>query len=102
MMLRGGMKPPKTIIHIWLLILLTLLPLAASADSIPPIISTLSDGAVTANPVLNIAGQVPPGSSWASITVNGVSVKVDADGNFSHTIRLITGANTVIITATDQ
>ena len=54
-------------------------------DSINPnlTISTLADGTVTSNPTLNVSGNATDNVALQSVTVNGSSVQLDADGNFS-------------------
>ncbi|WP_129127958.1 beta strand repeat-containing protein [Geomonas oryzae] len=60
-------------------------------------ISTLSDQAVTANQVLNVAGSAATGVT--TLTVNGQTANLAADGSFSFPIKLAAGANTVEVVA---
>ena len=63
-------------------------------------VSTLADGAVTNNAILNVAGTVADTSGVATLTVNGAAVNV-AGGGFSFPVTLQEGANTITITTTD-
>jgi hypothetical protein len=63
-------------------------------------ISSLSDGAVTGNATLNVAGTVSDASGIASLTVNNVAVTVTS-GSFSYPLTLTSGANTITTVATD-
>ncbi|WP_162604721.1 MSCRAMM family protein [Geomonas edaphica] len=60
-------------------------------------LSTLSDQAVTANQVLNVAGSAATGVT--TLTVNGQTANLAADGSFSFPIKLVAGANTVEVVA---
>lgn len=65
-------------------------------------LSMLSDGAVTANPVLNISGSASDaGSGLKVLTVNGLDAASDASG-FSRAFKLVEGTNTVTVTADDN
>ena len=72
-------------------------------DTTPPElqISALSDGSLTANPALNISGTVTDPSGIADLTINSQSVTVDQNGGFSYVLTLMSGANTITVTATD-
>ena len=63
-------------------------------------ISSLSDGAVTGNATLNVAGTVSDASGVASLTVNNVAVTVTS-GSFSYPLTLAAGANIITTVATD-
>ncbi|BCS55753.1 hypothetical protein [Geobacter sp. SVR] len=63
-------------------------------------LSTLSNGAITNNPTLNVTGTVTDGSGVASLTINGAGVAVNSDGTFSHALTLAAGANTIQTVAT--
>ena len=65
-------------------------------------LSTLSDGAVTTNPVLNISGAVTGPNGIQSLTINGVQITFSSDGGFSFPVQLDLGANTITIVATDN
>ncbi|HET6419778.1 MAG TPA: Ig-like domain repeat protein [Geobacteraceae bacterium] len=65
-------------------------------------VSTLSDGAVTTSPVLNISGSVTGPNGIQSLTLNGTTVPLLSDGGFSFPIQLALGANNIIIVATDN
>ena len=70
----------------------------------PPVlsVSTLSNGAWTKIPTLNVAGTATAANILKSVTVNGMPVTVaTADGSFSQAITLISGANIVTTVATD-
>ncbi len=81
-------------------------PIAASwlVDTTGPDVklSMLPDGAVTANPVLNISGSVSDaGSGLKVLTVNGVDATSAAAG-FSRAFKLAEGINTITVTANDN
>jgi large repetitive protein len=77
-------------------------PLMVSEELDPPLLSlsTLSSGAVTANPVLNIMGSATDASGVASLTVNGTDLTAQA-GLFSCAIPLAAGQNSIEVTALD-
>jgi large repetitive protein len=77
-------------------------PLTISEELVPPLLSlsTLSSGAVTANPVLNLMGSATDASGIASLTVNGIDLTAQA-GLFSCAIPLATGQNSIEVTALD-
>ena len=65
--------------------------------------STLTDGAITNNATLNVAGTVTDvGSGVKSLTVNGQVATLNGDGSFSVAVTLVDGANAVTTTATDN
>jgi len=77
-------------------------PLAVSEELVPPLLSlsTLSSGAATANPVMNITGSASDASGIASLTVNGVDLSAQA-GLFSSAILLAAGNNSIEVSALD-
>lgn len=77
--------------------------LTVAFNASPPslTISTLSDGAVTTSPVLNISGSVTGPNGIQSLSVNGTSVPLLSDGSFSFPVQLAVGANSITIVATD-
>ena len=77
--------------------------LPPALDTINPVlsISTLSDGAITNNPTLNVSGTATDNVALQSVTVNGNNIQVDASGNFSTALELIEGANVIKVVATD-
>ena len=76
---------------------------ATFIDPKPPTLhlSTLSNGSVTRDATLNIAGSVTSGNGIKSLIVNGVPVVVAEDGSFSTVYNLATGSNSITTTATD-
>lgn len=78
-------------------------PLSVSLESQPPrlVLSTLSSGAVTSNPVLNLAGQASDDSGIASLTVNGIEIS-DPEAPFSRAIQLQPGQNGIEVAARDR
>lgn len=64
-------------------------------------VSTLSDGSYTNNEVLNIAGTVGDDTGVKELTINGVTVPLNADGGYSHALLLATGGNRIEVVATD-
>ena len=77
-------------------------PLTVSLEVIPPLLSlsTLSSGAVTADPVLNISGTASDASGIASLTVNGADLTGRA-ALFSSSVALVSGQNSISVTAKD-
>jgi len=77
-------------------------PLTVSEELVPPqlSLSTLSSGATTANPVLNIMGSATDASGIASLTVNGTDLTAQA-GLFSAAILLAVGQNGIEVSALD-
>jgi large repetitive protein len=75
----------------------------SATDTMGPVltVSTLSDGSYTNNDILNIAGTVSDDTAVKALQVNGADVVVNADGSFSYALPLLSGANTVSVTATD-
>ncbi len=65
----------------------------------PPIEVNVQDGALVADPNLQLTGKVDPGSS---VQVNGRVVTVSPLGDFQSTIPLLNGDNTIDIQSTDQ
>ncbi len=78
--------------------------LTVQMDTIPPqlTLSTLSDGAFTNNPTLNIAGTATDNVGVQTLTINGAAITVNADGSFSQAISLATGTNTITAIAVDR
>ena len=77
----------------------------ANRHATPPtlVLSTLSNGAITNNPTLNVSGTVTdPGSGVKSLTINGTAVTVGANGAFSYPLTLSTGRNVITTIATDN
>ena len=77
-------------------------PLVVAEEGAPPLLSlsTLSTGAVTADPVLNIMGTASDASGIASLTVNGVDLTERAP-LFSSAVVLVPGKNSIEVTAWD-
>ncbi|MEW5747539.1 MAG: hypothetical protein AB1793_01950 [Candidatus Thermoplasmatota archaeon] len=69
-------------------------------DTTPPHVSISSpaDGTTVDVPAITVSGTAEPG---ASLTVNGMSAVVEADGSFSCVVLLEEGENTVTATAVD-
>ncbi len=61
-------------------------------------IASVPDGLVVRDPSVRVSGRVDPGSD---LRVNGNTVPVDANGNFSSLVALQGGNNLVTVTATD-
>jgi flagellar hook assembly protein FlgD len=61
-------------------------------------LTSVPDGLTVRDPSLRVSGQVEPGST---LQVNGETVPVDANGNFSTLIVLQGGNNLLTVTATD-
>ena len=77
-------------------------PLTVAEETVPPVLtlSTLSSGAVTANPVLNIMGSASDASQIASLTVNGADL-TDRAALFSSAVLLAAGKNSIEVSARD-
>ncbi|MCK9364544.1 MAG: Ig-like domain-containing protein [Syntrophales bacterium] len=78
---------------------------AVTLDTAAPVltVSTLSDGSYTNNPTLNVAGSVTDATSgMKTLTVNGKDATIDVNGTFSDAVILVTGANAITVTATDN
>ena len=75
----------------------------SAGDTIPPVlnVSTLADGSLTNNQILNIAGTVSDDTGVKEVTVNGAIVTINADGSFSYAQQFISGPNRVEIKAAD-
>lgn len=73
------------------------------SDITPPelTLSTLGDGAVTANPLLNVSGLATDDVALGEVKVNQVSVPVAADGSFTTAVLLNTGANQISVVVSD-
>jgi len=76
--------------------------LTVAQEGVPPLltVSTLSSGATTASPVLNIQGVCSDPSGIAGVTVNGVDVAGDPT-RFSVPLVLTSGTNSVTVSAVD-
>ncbi len=72
-----------------------------SADLPVVSVSTLSDGAVTTVPILNVSGTARSPNGIASVSINGTEAPLDARGSFSALLRLVTGSNVVAVAVTD-
>jgi prenyltransferase beta subunit len=70
----------------------------------PPelVLSTLADGAITSNQILNITGSATGVVAINSVTINSADVPFTADGSFSQALLLHAGTNEIVITATDS
>ncbi|HJV35382.1 MBG domain-containing protein, partial [Geomonas sp.] len=77
-------------------------PLTAVVEGEPPTLSlsTLSVGAVTADPVFNLTGSATDASGIASLTVNGVDL-TDRAAFFSSAIPLLAGDNNITVAVRD-
>jgi large repetitive protein len=77
-------------------------PLRVAEDLTPPLLSlsTLSPGAVTANPVLNIMGAASDGSGIDRVVVNGA--ELPGATFFSSPVLLAAGRNSVEVSARDR
>ena len=78
--------------------------LASTQDNMPPILAILSpqDSMVTSSPTIDVIGSATDReSSVVSVTVNGTSVALGADGSFNTRIELTRGDNTITVVATD-
>jgi len=77
--------------------------ITVNIDTTKPVLtlSTLADGSLTNNAILNVAGTVTDNIGVASLTVNGASVTVGEGGSFSHAVQLVPGPNTITAMAFD-
>ena len=66
-------------------------------DNKPPLLqlSTLADGSVTNNAILNVAGRVTDNSVIRELRINNTSVLIGNDGAFSTALTLNDGLNTI-------
>lgn len=64
-------------------------------------ISTLTDGGVTGNPVLNLAGTITDVFGIKVLTVNNGIVTLNPDSSYNYAVPLVTGSNAINITAVD-
>ncbi len=71
-----------------------------TVDTIAPSLSVTApvDGAITNHATLAVTGTAETGSA---LTVNGTSVAVDAQGNYSASVALSEGSNTITVEAKD-
>ena len=80
-------------------------PLVVAEPTTPPVLtlSTLSDGAVTADPVLNIAGVASDRFGITSLTLNGADLlpPLIPGGPFSGAVVLSAGENNIEVAASD-
>ena len=60
-------------------------------------ISSPLNGTTTTSDTITVTGMTIPGST---VTINGQPVNVDAQGNFSMVVTLVSGSNDIIVTAT--
>ena len=77
-------------------------PFSVAEEQVPPVLtlSTLSSGAVTANPVLNIMGSASDATQIASLSVNGADLTGRA-ALFSSAVLLAAGKNSIEVSARD-
>ncbi len=75
----------------------------STVDTTPPTltVSTLADNSYSNTVTLNVSGVATDAGGLSSVTVNGATVKINADGSFSTAVTLSPGANTITIIATD-
>jgi hypothetical protein len=74
------------------------------ADTVKPTltVSTLANGAITSNPVLNVSGRATDNVALDKVTVNASIVPINADGTFSTALTLNPGGNIVSVVAVDK
>ena len=74
---------------------------SVEVDTTPPNLTIISpeDGLVTPEPEVTIVGRTDVG---ATVTIDGVTVVVAADGLFERTLTLADGTSTVVVRALDQ
>ena len=74
--------------------------LTFKVDATAPVVTILSplEGTVTSTGALSITGRTEAG---ASVTINGTSVAVQANGDFGGSVALSEGANAIQVVATD-
>lgn len=65
-------------------------------------VSTLSDGAVTGETMLNVSGSVSDINGIRSLTINGAAVLLNPDGSFNFPVQLLPGANTITVVVTSK
>jgi|GEM_PF-2960268 len=79
--------------------------LIINVDTIAPVLNmTTPQGpfpAYTNKPTLNVTGKITE-LNLASLTVNGVNATPNAQGNFSASVTLVNGTNTITVIATDK
>jgi hypothetical protein len=73
-------------------------------DTVKPTltVSTLANGAITNNPVLNVSGRATDDVALDKVSVNGSIMVLNADGTFSTALTLIAGSNTITVVAVDK
>ncbi|MBI2353615.1 MAG: fibronectin type III domain-containing protein [Deltaproteobacteria bacterium] len=64
-------------------------------------VTTLADNTVTGDNTLNVSGTVSDANDVATLTVNGNAVTV-TNGQFNTAVSLLTGANSIAVSATDK
>ncbi|GFO55257.1 hypothetical protein GMSM_22640 [Geomonas sp. Red276] len=64
-------------------------------------VSTLPDHSFTADATLNVTGNVWGVNGITLLTINGIAISFDRDGNFSRAVTLTEGGNQLTIVATD-
>jgi len=81
----------------------TVTTVPAADTTLPALtISALANGSYTNKVTLNVSGNASDASGIKSVTVNGQTVIVNADGSFSYALTLAAGANTITTIATDN
>ena len=78
--------------------------LAGLDPAVVPIVtlSTLADNSTTKYPVLNVGGTAGIDAGLKSLTVNGTTATMTADGGFSAAVVLAEGPNVITVTAVDN
>jgi hypothetical protein len=80
----------------------TFIVLEVIDDILPAIvISTPIDGTTVTTSSINVTGTATDNEGVTSLTVNGNPVTLGADGSFTTTVSLTSGANTITVIATD-
>lgn len=77
---------------------------AFTVDTVAPVltINSPAEGSITNTAACTVSGKTNDAtSSPVTVTINGASVSVNADGSFSKSISLTEGANTITIVAKD-
>lgn len=79
--------------------------ISITVDTAPPVLTVTSPAAdlITNQSTLTVAGSTNDATSGTpTVTVNGEAVTVDSDGNFSTTVELSEGSNTITVKSTDS
>ncbi|MFC1921405.1 Ig-like domain-containing protein [Chloroflexota bacterium] len=75
-------------------------------DTTPPVVSvdTPASGSVVSSAACEVSGTIDdPDVSTANLTLNGTSQLIPvSSGNFSQSVTLVSGSNTITVTATDE